>query len=62
MSPQNYGAKDTRWLYCFMAAMIVYAVSTFWPQDRIAVYMGGTFAALGIRIAHYQISKARRRK
>jgi hypothetical protein len=59
---QNYGSKGTRWLYWFMGAMIAYALSTLWPENRTAVSLGGGFAALGVGIARYQISKARREK
>jgi hypothetical protein len=57
----NYdqGLGPGKWLKWFMAAMIVYAISTFWPEHRITVFVGGIFAAVGVRIARYQMNKDR---
>lgn len=49
MFQQNYGAKDTRWLYWFMGVMIIYALLTLFPQtERLAGWVGAVLTALGI--------------
>jgi hypothetical protein len=60
MFEQNFGSSATRWLKWFMAAMVIYAVSTFWPEDRTITVLGAIAAYLGIAIARRQISKGRK--
>jgi hypothetical protein len=40
---QNYGSKDTRWLYWFMGVMVVYALLTFFPETEALAGKVGTF-------------------
>jgi cell division protein FtsB len=60
MFEQNFGSSATRWLKWFLAAMVVYAITTFWPEHRTIQMIGAVAASLGIAIARRQISKGRR--
>jgi small-conductance mechanosensitive channel len=56
------GLGPGKWLKWFMAAIAIYGVSTFWPDNQTAIFVGGVFAALAIGIARHQIRKARCQK
>jgi hypothetical protein len=60
----NYdqGLGPGKWLKWFMPAMVIYAVSTFWPANGIAVFLGSVFGTVGLNIAWYQIRKHRAEK
>ena len=46
MFEQNYGSKDTRWLFWFMGVMAVYGVLTMFPQtEKFADRIGTVLAA-----------------
>jgi len=60
MFDQNYGSKTTRWLYWFIAAMAIYALSTLWSHVRIAAWIGACVAAFGISLARREIRRNRR--
>jgi hypothetical protein len=62
MFEQNYGSKTTRWLYWFIGAMAVYALSTLWPRSRMIVWIGAACALLGINIARWEIARDRKGK
>jgi len=49
MFEQNYCSKDTRWLYWFMAVMIIYALLTCFPEtERLAAWVGSMLTAVGV--------------
>ena len=60
MFAQNFGGGYARWFKWFIAAMVVYALSTLWPDNRTVEILGGFVAAIGIAIARYQIAKSRK--
>jgi hypothetical protein len=62
MFDYDQGLGPGKWLKWFMVAMILYAISTFWPDNRIAVFLGGGLAALGVSLAVHQIRKGGMRK
>ena len=60
MFEQNFGSRGTRWLKWFMAAMVIYAVTSLWPENRTVAIIGAVCAVVGIGIARRQIAKGRR--
>jgi hypothetical protein len=60
MFEQNYGGKQVRWLYWFMGAMAVYALSTLWPNSRAVIWIGAVFASLGIALIRREIRRNRK--
>jgi hypothetical protein len=62
MFDYDQGLGLGKWLKWFMAAMVIYAVCTFWPENQIAIVIGGLFAVVGIGIVRHQITKGRREK
>jgi hypothetical protein len=60
MFDYNAGLGPGRWLKWFVLAMAVYAVSTLWPENHTAVFIGGMACSIGIDVAYRQIQKARR--
>jgi hypothetical protein len=55
----DYDLGPGRWLKWFMAAMIIYAISTCWPDNEWVVRIGLAFAAIGISMAKRQIKRGR---
>jgi hypothetical protein len=60
MFEQNFGSRGTRWLKWFMVAMVIYAITSFWPDNRMVAIIGLACAGIGIAIARHQIAKGRR--
>ena len=45
-----------------MVTMILYAISTLWPENQIAIFIGGCCATGGIWIARSEIKRSRGQK
>jgi hypothetical protein len=59
MFEQNFGSQGSRWLKWFMLAMVLYAITTFWPKNRTLETIGVLGAGIGISIVRDQIIKRR---
>jgi hypothetical protein len=60
MFDQDRGLGPGKWLKWFMACAIVYALLTLFPENKVAIAIGGLFAAVAIGLARHQIDKGRR--
>ena len=60
MFDQDFGSRATRWLKWFMLAMLVYALSSLWPDNRVVAIIGMAGAVAGIAIARNRIAKSRK--
>jgi hypothetical protein len=62
MFDYDQGLGLGKWLWWFMAAMVVYGVLTLFPENAWAAKIGALAAIAGIAIARHQIVKSRREK
>jgi len=58
MFEQDYGSKDTRWLFWFAGVIAIYCVLSFFPQtEAIASWVGIVGAAIGAALFRLAIRR-----
>jgi multisubunit Na+/H+ antiporter MnhC subunit len=58
----DYQPLTGKWLYWFVALMVVYGVLTMFPDNKVAAFIGLACAGGGVALAKHQIAKNRKEK
>jgi len=53
------GLGPGKWLKWFTACMVIYALMTFFPDNKVAVGVGAVALVIGIGLARREIRKGR---